>query len=289
MLSRHFEDLSEGVWDRLADSLALNISQGEETITDNLLLDLARLKHPGLSMIKTPKNLESDKGTDWEWWIGNDNDGWLRYAVQAKKLNLHELRYDTLRHVIPGKPAEFDVSGNLVSAAVAPALQHDVLRDYATGNGAIPLYAFYNHAMYPDYQDYWQCPNPLRYKLLGISVTPLSVVQHALATRGERSFERMHEKPQTIPIRCLLECPRIAAIYRGDADASFEKFGVEAHVYGREDLPVLDFDAIAPDMPRDYALGAFPAHVYNHDIAIYPKRIMFVNTRRFDDQHIGRK
>lgn len=281
MLFKHFEDLSEGVWDRLADSLAFNISQGEETITDNLLLDLAKLNHPGLSLIKTPKNLESGKGTDWEWWIGNDHDGWLRYAVQAKKLNLEELRYDTLRHVIPGKPATHDLAGNLVSAAVPPAFQHDVLDTYATANDAIPLYAFYNHASYSGYKDFWQCPKPLQHKQLGISVTPLSVVQYALATRGERSFERMHEKPQTIPVRCLFHCPRIASIYHGNTGASVAKFGVDARVYGRDELPVSDFDVAAPDMPRNHALDAFPARVYNQDIAIYPKRIMMVNTRRF--------
>jgi hypothetical protein len=75
MLLHHFEYLAKDTWETLRDASALHIDQGEETITDNLLLYLARQHLTNLRVIKTPKNLEPDKGTDWEWWIGNSHMG----------------------------------------------------------------------------------------------------------------------------------------------------------------------------------------------------------------------
>ncbi|EHO7545990.1 hypothetical protein KMF76_000231 [Salmonella enterica] len=87
MLMNHLDIISDDVWKRLENGKKYNIIQGEETLTDNILLYLASQNLSEIKIIQTPKNMESVKGTDWEWWIGNRTHGYLRYAVQAKKLD----------------------------------------------------------------------------------------------------------------------------------------------------------------------------------------------------------
>ena len=115
MLQHHFNEVCDDVWNRLQNSKAYGISQGE-ALTDNILLYLASQNLPNLKIIQTPKNLEPVKGTDWEWWIGNRATGYLRYAVQAKKLDLKSGRYSSLNHKVGSKT------------------QHQILEDYARVN-----------------------------------------------------------------------------------------------------------------------------------------------------------
>ena len=61
------------------------VSYGEETITENNLLEIRR-RHPNLIRVRTfPKVVEATNGADWEWHIV----GWrrtLRMRVQAKRV-----------------------------------------------------------------------------------------------------------------------------------------------------------------------------------------------------------
>jgi hypothetical protein len=136
------EALAVDTWERLRDSQSLEIRFGEETITDLLLLDLKRKNPARTRVIQTPKPKEKDQGTDWEWWIGSPRVPWLRFAVQAKKLNLKSSRYDGLKH------------------QVGSALQIDLLEKYAARNRAIPLYCFYNHRHPPATKKAWRCGQP---------------------------------------------------------------------------------------------------------------------------------
>jgi hypothetical protein len=115
----------------LRESDELGISQGEETITDNNLLRIRRSQLPGISVWKCPKPLERFTGLDWEWVIGSDYHGWLRYAVQAKKLTVSNKRYISLNHRV-------NVNGSKIAQAA-------ILEAYAASNQAIPLYCFYNY------------------------------------------------------------------------------------------------------------------------------------------------
>jgi hypothetical protein len=99
---RLFETLAEQTWDRIRDAHELDVSQGEETITD---LNLLEIKRNGISTIRVVKlsiDEEAIKGIDWEWWIGSDAQGWLRYAVQARKIHFASQRYDSLGHKVNG-------------------------------------------------------------------------------------------------------------------------------------------------------------------------------------------
>lgn len=67
MLKHHLNVVCDDVWQRLENSKRFEISQGEETLTDNLLLYLASQRLSTIKIIQTPKDKESIKGTDWEW------------------------------------------------------------------------------------------------------------------------------------------------------------------------------------------------------------------------------
>ena len=58
---------------------------GEETITDLLMLDLNRLGPAKALFTPTSKPVEANQGTDFECWVGSDDAGWLRFAIQSKK------------------------------------------------------------------------------------------------------------------------------------------------------------------------------------------------------------
>lgn len=127
MLKHHLNTVCDDVWNSIGNGKRYGISQGEETLTDNILLYLASQNLPEIKTIQTPKDKESVKGTDWEWWIGNRSQGYLRYAVQAKKLDSKSNRYASLNHKVGVGPNAL--------------FQHDILEKYALANHAILLYA----------------------------------------------------------------------------------------------------------------------------------------------------
>lgn len=191
------EALAEQTWDRIKDGYELGISQGEETITDFNLLEIKRAGITEIKVAKTSKDDEAIRGIDWEWWIGSNSLGWLRYAVQAKKISVPSQRYESLKHEVNG------------------ILQIDLLDVYAKKVSAIPLYCFYNYSKDPIPNEHWQCGIQYQEKQLGCTVTPSSTVRHAINSWGCRNFDFVHKKHDTIPWRCLLKCPRVLDIYSG--------------------------------------------------------------------------
>jgi hypothetical protein len=92
------EVLASKTWDRIKYSVIYHVSQGEETITDINLLEIAMSAVREIRVWKCSKKQEAIAGIDWEWLVGSDKIGWLRYAMQAKKLNPKSKRYDNLGH-----------------------------------------------------------------------------------------------------------------------------------------------------------------------------------------------
>ena len=257
--------VSDDVWERLENSKLYGINQGEETLTDNLLLYLASQGSSSIRIIQTPKDKENVKGTDWEWWIGNTMTGYLRYAVQAKKLDLKLGRYASLNHKVgSGASAEF---------------QHEILEKYANANNAIPLYAFYNHIDAPYLPKSWNCRLPIEHTKLGCTVTPLANVKKAISKRGWRTFDRIHAFSETVPLRCLAVCPSIAFRRPQNNKVYLSRFQMEAMVY---ESP---WNWIS-EMGHLTSFSQMPIKFYNHDLGFYPKKILLIKTeeREFDNQ-----
>lgn len=259
-VAQKLEELSKNVWERIRDGHELGIRQGEESITDHLLLELCRAHFSGIYVIKTPKDKESEKGTDWEWWIGSNQMGWIRYAVQAKKLAIPKMIYQTLNHKV----------GN------SKERQIDILKRYAAATQSVALYCFYNYS-YLSNKPYWQCTLPFDAPQLGCTVTPMAIVEKALAGRGNRTFKYFHSQPQTIPWRCLAKCPSILSIYKDNAKAAKEKFSTEVTMY--KQLPP-GFDLAI----EDGSLRKYSPDFYRVESDILPKKILVLDVNELTQQ-----
>ncbi|MDX2255397.1 MAG: DUF6615 family protein [Pseudanabaenaceae cyanobacterium bins.39] len=190
-----FEKLASSTWQRIFYANQHEVSQGEETITDINLLEIAMSQSSEVTVVKTDKYREKDQGTDWEWWIGNSRIGYLRYAVQAKKIDAKFTKYKYLKHKVDSVE------------------QSDILERHAQNNGAIPLYCFYNYSKNTDLSPYWHCNLPPEYKQLGCTVTPLKNVKKAINQWGKSTFDFLHTPYDTKPWRCLVYCPSLLQVY----------------------------------------------------------------------------
>jgi hypothetical protein len=195
MICSLFERLSADTWKTLQKSIASRISQGEETITDTNLLALSSLK--GIRVWKCPKHLEKHTGVDWEWLIGSNRLGWIRYAVQAKKLNLkRNHKYEHLNHHVKGMS------------------QIRILELYARKVSAVPLYCFYNYTNLEKLSAYWQCTRPFTAEQMGCTVSDLATVKKALNKGSKKTFQNIHSSSESLPWRCLVTCPAIELSYQ---------------------------------------------------------------------------
>lgn len=213
---RLIEKLTKNIWTRLGYSKDYEISHGERTITDITLLDLRmeidRLKIHGMDVWKCNEAWEPQIGIDWMWYIGSPRHGWLRFAVQSKKLNLDTLVYDSLRHQIrPG------------------LMQDKVLEGFANWAQATPLYSLYNYVelekLMPEWcvvppegcrcliTSYWHCCKDFDREQFGCTMVPLDAVRWALEPPGapykrhnpsRRRFNFLHDEGGAVPWRCLL-------------------------------------------------------------------------------------
>ncbi|GAX39035.1 DUF6615 family protein [Nodularia sp. NIES-3585] len=252
-----FESLASLTWERIKLGQIHKVSQSEETITDLNLLEIARINCPEVQVVKTPKDKEKYQGTDWEWWIGNNRIGWLRYAVQAKKINPKNTRYDALAH------------------KVDDILQIDILEQFARVNRAIPLYCFYNYLENIALEKYWRCNLFYEAEQFGCTITPSSNVRTALSKRGARKFNFLHSVAQTRPWRCLVRCPLMHQVYLTES-TNHTSLGFEnVTVYQR--LPSELSAALETG-----SLNQFSSEFYNQNLEMYPKRILVANYIEFE-------
>lgn len=264
-----FEKAASDTWERLKASSELDISQNETTITDIILLDFKRAKCPFVHLMKTPQNREASQGTDWEWWIGADSVGWLRYAVQAKKINLLNLKYDKLNHKIGGKK----VKGKKVNEKS----QLEILSSYSSAHKALPRYCFYNYANTIKQGQQWHCNLPFDSTQLGCSIATLSTVRKAIKTRGGRNFDFIHSEISTLPFRCLVTCPMILSVYAGETrfPAGFD---------GYEN--VKKYDYLPGHIQEGIKTGSceeWDPNFYSNEVPYRPKRILVAELPKLSD------
>lgn len=250
-IQQTIEKLTIELWETIDLANKLNTKYGEETITDIILLELAKLRNYNLRIIQTPKDKEPSKGTDWEWFIGSQNYGWTRFAIQAKKAdpNSKKGNYSCLNHT------------------VGVDNQHDILLKYSKANNAIPLYCFYNHFPNATELEHWHCKKNYNQKLLGWTISTVDNVKTALNKRGCRNFEFLHKREETIPVKCLFDCPTIINKYQ---DTSL--IDKKVNILGTEVTKIKILPSSYLEQ-RDLTLDTFPEQLYNKEIKIYPKRI----------------
>lgn len=283
MIEKLFHTLSENIWDRIRDSVDSGIRQGEESITDNILLEIFRARPFGVKTIQTPKLSESQKGCDWEWWIGSDNDGWQRYAVQTKKIQPHNAYYPSLNYKV-GKPPH-------------QQRQLDILLNYAEVNNAIPLYSFYNYLFLKEDEliEYWNAELPFEKKLLGWTYTPAHIIQNVLDPKikkgHRRFFQYIHTHKETLAMRSLIRKKYPFFVDTQDVINREGKVGYYqkspknfrdsiAGDYGGK-IPLASKNSIFKELSieEEKFKNAYLKKFYDKELQQYPKQIMIINDR----------
>ncbi len=183
-----FETLASITWGSIKSSHNNRIHLGEDAITTYILNAIAHTNTNNV-LYEDTRSKESIKGCDFELWIGNNRCGWIRYAIQAKKINYPNDRYNALTHKVRGKR------------------QIDILTTYASSNNATPLYCFFNNSNSPVK---WHCKETKDVVQLGISVAPIATVDLAIKNRGCKNFSFIHNKNKSLPWRCLVKCPSLS-------------------------------------------------------------------------------
>ncbi len=269
-----FEELAQSTWTRLGLSWDYNISQGEETITDLLQLEIARFGSPHVRVLKTTKAFEAQSGVDWEWWIGDDRSGWLRFVIQAKKIGA-DGRYHALKHRVklPGGRKLY---------------QHNLLKRYAQDNGAILLYCLFNHIRLSDFNEtrHWHCSSAADPAQLGCTLAPVTRIEEALRTRGCRTFDYLHRYRYTFPWRCLF-CSGCMGLSSWLISSRFTSGGLPrryrslplalARAREFDDMIRLDIEDEEDGLP-----DREQAQLINNNWPILPRRIMVIEKNLFE-------
>ncbi|WP_138992287.1 DUF6615 family protein [Larkinella sp. C7] len=265
MIREKFEEISRRVWTDIDFANRYRTIYGEETITDTILLELAKQNFRNIRILQTPKLAESVQGTDWEWFVGSRTHGWIRYAIQAKKLNPKTNKYDSLNHKVGAPPND--------------NYQIDILQKFADFYKAIPLYNFYNFFPRAIQANHWHCNQDFDRELLGWSFTLLRNVEIAIGNRGFRTFDRIHNFHETLPIRCLFSCPLFKMLYQNEStsESTGNLFGVpfkKVTNLPKQFLDILESDYNTREIG---SLTEFPEGLYSSELNIYPKRIAIID------------
>jgi len=120
--------LAGKTWTMLEDSHRLNLSIGEETITELRLLELAKAHPSEVAIHSFNRQAEAKTGADWEWFF--EGHLWFGMRVQAKRLDYATQRYKHLQYVSSGR--------------VNPTRQVDLLLAAAKKTNLYPAYCFYS-------------------------------------------------------------------------------------------------------------------------------------------------
>src|ERR1700733_5228617 len=81
-----FVVMARKIWNELGVARNLGINRGEETVTDNFLLDVQTAHPMEVATFQFKKPEEAITGADWEWWL-TDGRKWVGLLIQAKILN----------------------------------------------------------------------------------------------------------------------------------------------------------------------------------------------------------
>ena len=181
---------------RLAGGARFGVNLQEETITEDLLLDIADgfPSTPELQVSQFTRRQESRNGADWqwEWWFHEQR--WFGVRVQAKKL----------RSPRPGSEPEYDLAYMIRRRHASPRRQLDVLIKQAHEDHVAPAYVFYNGPELDVDRVMWGCRQlPPSGENFGVSYLHAAVVDLLLRT-GQSDLDTVTSASRPWP--CLIRC-----------------------------------------------------------------------------------
>ena len=160
-----------------------------------LALDINRRGLTTTTFDQTTKPKESVIGPDYEWWVGHDSIGWIRLAVQAKKLILSRSQY------------------NFLTPSNRTSSQIDLLDTHAKKVGTFPLYSLCNYSSGACSFSHWQCSfQEFKENDLGCTVVPSGTIM--ALRRGQKNFDYLHGLGGAVPWRCLASCAWLRKVLR---------------------------------------------------------------------------
>lgn len=184
-LCKTFVMMANKIWKQLEAARALGINRGEETVTDDFLLDVQSAHPADVVTFQFNKPDEAITGADWEWWL-TDGRRWAGLLVQAKILNPKSNLYSSIKHVVRGRP------------------QIDIILEQASYKGIPATYFFYNHTRrrFPDVA--WNCLSTSpEIEQLGCTVAHAAAVR-PLVKQGGVGIATL--AAIAVPLRCLVCC-----------------------------------------------------------------------------------
>lgn len=191
-----FQLLAKKVWHDRDDGVRCGLDPSEETITEVLLLELAR-RHPSDVVVRKFTRHEEGKqyGADWEWWFVGGGLAWGT-RVQAKKLDGRLRNYRGIDYPYGRKRRQIT---RFLSASQSDRLY--------------PLYCFYN---LPDQRLLGAgagCPLAgSDASLLGCTIADGRRISRQ---RQKRLWEVTDIAPLLMPWHCLVCCPHAIATSTG--------------------------------------------------------------------------
>ena len=203
-LCNTFVGMARKIWNELGAARARGISRGEETITDDFLLDV-QMAHPAeVSTFQFNKLEESITGADWEWWL-TDGRRWVGLLIQAKILNPKSNLYSSIKHKVRGRP------------------QIDIILEQAHLKGIPALYFLYNHTHLTFPKLSWNCGSTdPEIEQLGCTVAYAAAVK-PLVEQGGVGITTLG--PVSVPLRCLV-CCRVRAESSDDSSLPSRANGI---------------------------------------------------------------
>jgi len=189
-----FQLAQRAVWAqrRISDGIQYDVEQGEETITQTILLDLS-IALPNLKVYTFTRRQESrSSGADWEWWWQGETR-WFGALIQAKKLSSTPSGKSRYR---------FDYRPRAASRETSPRLQVETIIDASRNWGIPAIYVLYNG---PEAEfAATHCPiQPFYAPFNGITFITADVAQHLMASdRNDLASVARYARPWS----CLLSC-----------------------------------------------------------------------------------
>lgn len=222
-----FEYLSLKTWYDLCDGERFNLRVGEESITDYMLLDIARKHSSSVVAVKFSRHEESrNTGADWDWlFVSSGLIFGLR--VQAKKLDVEKYRYSGVTKK-SGKSRGFQINKLIRSAAKNKLYPIH------------PIYCFYNYwGDYP-FSGENRCSCILHYpELWGCSIADAKSVRKKMK-QNKLGFKDI--APLSIPMPCLFCCSADKETENGKMPLPIRIRNVVKQISGRNHLPECSTD-----------------------------------------------
>ncbi len=183
------ERVAQRTWSTLGLAKRLRARFGEETLTDLLVLDmLPHQRARGFWIRPTTKQAESLCGADLFVTVRRNTGLWSRFALQAKKLYPNEC-YMTL------------------NGGQKCVSQLRNLELFARKLHALPLYLLYNHSKNIQQSQHWNCGQSFALGQLGCTLVPSWHIRRIMHYGPPRNFDLAHGINQSMPWRCVFDCP----------------------------------------------------------------------------------